>query len=195
MRAVATTITVIDSGSRDRTVEIARAAGAEVIAHPFTTHAAQVNAAVRHLAGRGGWLFRLDADEVLLGGEGLSVLLSRQPDEVAGVAVRRQMHFLGGRIRRGGMEPSWQLRLFRAGRGRSEERWMDEHVVVDGDVVRSPSRSRDISLKPLTAWITKHNNYASREAIDTLIERTGRRQRARAHCSRPRSDIQAPTPA
>ena len=50
---------------------------------------------------------------------------------------------------------------------------MDEHVVVDGDVVRSPFEIADISLKPLTAWITKHNNYASREAIDTLIRADG----------------------
>jgi glycosyltransferase involved in cell wall biosynthesis len=60
-----TTVTVIDSGSKDGTIEIARALGAEVLVNPFITHAGQVHFAIDSLAGQGGWLLRIDADEVL----------------------------------------------------------------------------------------------------------------------------------
>ncbi|MEM0905738.1 MAG: glycosyltransferase family 2 protein [Pseudomonadota bacterium] len=166
----ATTITVIDSGSTDRTVEIAAAQGARVIEHPWVNHAAQMNHAIDSVAGRGGWLMRIDADEVLEEGAAarLRPFLVAQDEAVAGIAVRRRMVFMGRRIRFGGMEPSWQLRLLRNGRGRCEQRWMDEHFVTDGEVVRSPFVITDINLKPITQWVNKHNDYASREALELL---------------------------
>lgn len=166
-------ILVLDSGSKDRTKEIAAGLGAEVIESPWINYATQINKAIAACAGKTGWLMRIDADEYLpaASAAGLRALLGRQPLDVAGVVVRRQIVFLGRRIRWGGIEPSWQLRLWRAGHGSCEQRWMDEHIVVTGKVVRSAIDMVDENLNSLDWWTAKHNRYASREVIDILASR------------------------
>ena len=162
------TITVVDSGSKDGTCEIARAAGAEVIPNRWINYAAQMNFGIDHLVGRGGWLLRIDADEVLEPGVDIAALLAEQPDTVSGLLVRRRIYFMGRRIRHGAIEPSWQLRLWRNGRGRCEQRWMDEHIRTDSPPLRSPIEISDKNENSLSWWTAKHNSYASREAIDLL---------------------------
>jgi glycosyltransferase involved in cell wall biosynthesis len=166
-------VLVIDSGSKDRTRAIAAALGAEVIENPWINHATQVNKAIAACAGKTGWIMRIDADEYLptASAAGLKTLLDRQPPDVAGVLLRRQIVFLGKRIKWGGIEPSWQLRLWRAGCGACEQRWMDEHVVVTGKVVRSAIDLVDENLNSLDWWTAKHNRYASGEVIDILASR------------------------
>lgn len=172
-------ILVVDSGSSDRTCDIARSLGAEILVHPFVTHAGQVNVAIDHLADRGGWLLRIDADEIFdkdsnqslaqaLTGAGAGAGAG-----VDGLLVQRRIHFMGRRIRHGGIEPIWQLRLWRNGQGRCEQRWMDEHIRVQGDVEKSGVILSDINLNSLTWWTAKHNSYASREVIDQLGRRHG----------------------
>src|SRR5947209_17994101 len=56
---------VVDSGSTDRTVEIARQFGATVMAHPFETHAKQWSWALRQLPPSADWILALDADQVV----------------------------------------------------------------------------------------------------------------------------------
>ena len=159
-------VLVIDSSSSDRTREIARELGADVIVHPFTTHAGQVNAAIDHLTPRGGWLMRIDADEVLEPpADGVLVPLGEAAD---GLIVRRHIHFLGRRMLHGGLQPNWHLRLWRVGTGRCEPRWMDEHIVVQGRTRTTRLEIADINLNPVGWWTAKHNGYASREAIEVL---------------------------
>lgn len=168
-------VTVIDSGSTDRTVEIAQEQGAEVKYNPWTNYATQLNFGIDHLSDRGGWLFRIDADEILEpdASEELCAVLRRLDPEASGILVKRRIYFLGKRMRHGAMEPSWQLRLWRNGKGRCEQRWMDEHIKVSGSVVRSKIAISDVNLNSLTWWVAKHNSYASREAIDILNESYG----------------------
>lgn len=163
-------ITVIDSGSTDGTASLALSLGATVIHNPFVNYANQFNFGLDAVSGKRGWVLRIDADEVLDTDSSQSLLqaVADAGDDVDGIVVRRRIHFLGRRIRFGGIEPSWQLRLWRNGRGRCERRWMDEHIVVDSGVAQSGVILSDINLKPLTWWVAKHNSYASREAIDIL---------------------------
>ena len=169
IRAYCASVLVIDSGSTDRTCAIARELGAEVIVHPFTTHAAQVNAAIAHLEARGGWLMRIDADEVL---EPPTDGVLVPPGEAAdGLIVRRHIHFLGRRMLHGGLQPNWHLRLWRAGKGRCEQRWMDEHIYVEGPTRTTALEIADINLNPVGWWTAKHNGYASREAIEVLARK------------------------
>ncbi|MER8578396.1 glycosyltransferase family 2 protein [Mesorhizobium sp. M0965] len=163
-------ITVIDSGSTDGTVEIAEKLGAEVIRHPWKNYATQLNFGISTLAAKGGWLLRIDADEVLDRATPcrLADVVSQAERDCDGVLVRRRIYFLGRRMKHGAIEPSWQLRLWRNGRGRCEQRWMDEHVIVQGKVRKSDVVISDINLNSLTWWTAKHNQYASREAIDQL---------------------------
>jgi glycosyltransferase involved in cell wall biosynthesis len=172
IRAVCDKILVVDSYSNDRTVEIAEALGAEVVLHHYRSYGEQFNFGIDTLNTNEGWVLRVDADEVLLP-DSTKVLrqwLAQQPDDVAGAMLRRRMYFLGHCIKWGGMDPIWQLRLFRAGSGRCEQRIQDPHLLVAGRVVRSDLRLDDINLRPLDWWISKHSWYASREAI-VLLDR------------------------
>ena len=101
--------------------------------------------------------------------------------DLNGVLVKRRMHFLGRRIRWGGVGGLWHLRLWRHGRGQCEQRWMDEHIVVEGGVARSKIIIDDINLNSLTWWTRKHNWYASLEAIETLLKDVSRADQ-NAHC-------------
>jgi glycosyltransferase involved in cell wall biosynthesis len=105
-------IVVVDSGSKDRTVEIARSFGARVIERTWEGFAAQKNFALAQCSG--AWILSLDADEELsaaLQAE-IQALLSANPAKEA-YALRRRNLFLGRWIRHGGFYPDPKLRLFR----------------------------------------------------------------------------------
>jgi glycosyltransferase involved in cell wall biosynthesis len=161
-------IFVIDSGSNDRTVEIAQAAGACVMMHPFESQARQLNWALDTLSLTAPWTLRLDADERLtdeLGAE-IGRTLSAPPAEIAGYLIKRRVYFWGRWIRFGGYYPTWLLRLWRTGMARSEEMWMDEHMIVTGGQIgRLTYDLIDENHKGLTFWIDKHNRYSDREIM------------------------------
>jgi glycosyltransferase involved in cell wall biosynthesis len=171
VRDVATRILVVDSGSEDDTVALAKAAGAEVMNRPWTTHAAQFNWALDQIAGVPGWVLRLDADEVLT--PALTAEIAAGLPDVAGLYLRRRIWFRGQPVRYGGVFPVQVMRLFRNGAGRCEDRWMDEHIVVEGPTATLQGELIDDNQNPLDWWIAKHNRYASREVIDILNARYG----------------------
>jgi hypothetical protein len=76
--------------------------------------------------------------------------------------------FQGRLIRFGGFFHIRILRLFRYGRGRCEDRWMDEHIKVTGRTTNFRGVLIDENLNSLTWWCDKHNRYASREAVEML---------------------------
>ena len=175
VEAIATNCVVVDSGSSDDTVQIARSAGAKVLVNPFVTQAQQFNWALDQLPDDTDWVLRLDADEIVTEGFAKEIQenLGKIPLEIAGVHCSRRMNFMGEPVKRGGLFPVRLIRLFRFGRGRSEDRWMDEHILVDGPVAEFSGEIIDDNLKSLTWWIAKHNNYASREAVELLNLESG----------------------
>ena len=161
---------VVDSGSTDRTVEIAKAKGAEAYFNHWVNYATQMNWGIDRVPRGTDWILRLDADEIITPGlaqEMQDDLPSLGP-EVEGVYVSRRMTFMGRPIRWGGIFPVRVLRLFRAGRGRCENRWMDEHILVSGDTADFRGELIDDNRNSLTWWTEKHNGYASREVVDLL---------------------------
>lgn len=168
--AIADRCYVVDSGSSDRTAELAQAAGARVLENPWFNHAAQFNWALSQLPVDTQWVLRLDADEIVteeLAAEIRERLGGIAPD-VAGIEVSRRMCFLGRPIRWGGVFPIRLVRLLRHGRGEVEDRWMDEHIVVEGPTVGFRGEIIDDNRHSLTWWIAKHNSYSSREAFELL---------------------------
>lgn len=168
-------VIVVDSGSTDRTVELAEASGAQVVAHPFTTQALQFNWALEQLSEDTDWILRLDADEVVtpeLRSEIIQKIPVLNPD-ICGVLVGRRIAFQRRPIRWGGLFPIRVLRLFRYHLGRCEERWMDEHIVVEGAVCTFRGEILDDNLQPLSWWTRKHEAYASREVVDLLNRELG----------------------
>lgn len=157
---------IVDSGSSDRTLEIARAAGANVVSHAFESHSRQLNWALDTLPLEAPWTLRLDADERLtaeLKAE-ISAALAAAPEDVAGYMMKRRVYFWGRWIRFGGYYPTWLTRLWRTRRGRSEDAWMDEHMLVSGGRIAKLTHDFiDENHKGLSFWIDKHNRYADRE--------------------------------
>lgn len=170
LEGVADDILVVDSSSTDETGRVAREHGATFVSHEWKNHATQFNWALSQLGPSTEWVLRVDADEYLtpeLAAE-LRRILPSVGREVAGVYVVRRVTFQGHLLRYGGMFPVRVLRMFRHGRGRCEDRWMDEHIKVDGPTIEIKGELVDDNLNSLTWWTAKHNNYASREAVDLL---------------------------
>jgi glycosyltransferase involved in cell wall biosynthesis len=160
---------VVDSGSTDRTVEVARAAGATVVVHPFEHYAAQRNWAQSHLPLRAEWVLHLDADERLtpeLVGE-INAALAGAGADMNGFLLRRRTVFMGRWIRHGGHYPSYQLRLFRRGSGRCEDRLYDQHFIVAGRVERLRNDYIDTVTSDLSTWTRRHARWAELEAAET----------------------------
>jgi glycosyltransferase involved in cell wall biosynthesis len=171
VRALGGPVFVVDSGSTDRTTEIARAFGAEVVVHEFRTQAQQLNWALEALPLETEWVLRLDADERLTPelAEELRTTLPALGDDVTGLYFKRRVYFLGRWIRHGGYYPTWLLRVWRRGCARSEDREMDEHMILlrgRHEYLRHDIEEKN--QKDLAAWVDRQNRYSTREVAALL---------------------------
>lgn len=166
-------IVVVDSGSTDKTVEIAKHFDARVFEHEFKHQADQFNWALENTSPTGDWILRLDADEVMMEElwHEIAEKLPKVSSETNGFLMKRRVYFMGRWIKHGGYYPAWMLRLFRKGHGRSEDRSMDEHIVLSsGRAERLEHDFIDDNHKDLASWIAKHNDFSTREAQERLCE-------------------------
>jgi glycosyltransferase involved in cell wall biosynthesis len=164
-------IFIVDSGSTDQTVAIAKQAGCKVFEHPFENQAKQLTWALQNLPITTPWIIRLDADERLTPelAEELQRVLPQTPDDITGYQVKRRVFFMGRWIRHGGYYPTWLLRIWRTGLGTCEQRWMDEHIILSqGKIANLQYDIIDDNKKGLSFWIDKHHHYADREVRDLL---------------------------
>jgi glycosyltransferase involved in cell wall biosynthesis len=171
IRDVVDNIIVVDCFSTDSTVSIARELGAKIIQRKWKNYADQFNWAIKQLSSKEtDWILRIDSDEILTAKLKIEICekLDSLPLSVDGVFCGRKMRFLGSDIRYGGLFPIRVLRIFRLGRGQCENRWMDEHIKVEGKTSYFNSEIIDDNLNTVTWWTDKHNKYASREAVDML---------------------------
>lgn len=170
VKRIAKRILVVDSGSTDRTIELAKENGAEVVLHsPFVNYATQFNWGLDHTNIDTNWILRLDADEQVtpeLAQEIENALEEHSQDDVNGFEVRCRIIFMGRWIRHGGTYPLIIPRLFRRGFGRVEMRKMDEHTLIQGKVMRFQNDLIHYDFKGLHEWIDKHNKYSVRECQD-----------------------------
>ena len=174
---------LVDSGSRDDTVAIARSLGAVVAHRPWTNYADQFAWAMGNCPIDSAWYCRLDSDEYL--SPGLSAeLRARLPGldpGIAGLRAKRRLVFCGRWVRHGGIYPAWMVRFWRRGHGRIES-VMDEHMIVSGGRIAALRHDFvDDNCKGMDAWIAKHLRYAVREAADALAGNRGEPEGLEAH--------------
>ena len=158
-------IIVVDSGSTDRTVEIAKSYGAKVFVEEWKGFAAQKNSAIDKA--KGDWILSLDADEELSDG------LTKEVEEIChgpaedgfgsedGYWLKRQNHFLGRALRHGGFWPDPKLRMFRRGMGRVETRPVHETFQVTGRLGTLYDPLIHHSYPTLADYIDHMNRYSS----------------------------------
>jgi glycosyltransferase involved in cell wall biosynthesis len=166
-------IIVVDSGSTDRTVEIAKSFGAKVFVEEWKGYAAQKNSAIDKASG--DWILSLDADEEVSSTATQLIQRILGPDSddyhnFSGVWLSRKNYFLGRWIKHGGFYPDKKLRLFRKGKGRFEGRFVHETIAVEGRTEQSPemdyNKGAAIALihhsyPTLSDYIDHMNRYSS----------------------------------
>ncbi len=163
--AFADEIIVVDSGSTDKTAEIARAAGARVIeTSDWPGYGPQKNRALA--AATGDWVLSLDADEWIeppLADE-IRAMLARA-DAADGYEISRRSRFCGVVVEHCGWSPDYVLRLFRRDRGRFTDDKVHEHVEVQGRVAKLKHRLDHDSITDLADAEDKIERYAAAAAL------------------------------
>jgi glycosyltransferase involved in cell wall biosynthesis len=166
-------ILVVDSGSTDDTVAIARRTGAEVLEFQWQGgYPKKRNWVLATYRFETPWVLFLDADERLTDAfvQQLDVALSRT--EMVGYWLNYNNHFMGKPLRHG--DPQLKLALFRVGAGVFErvedERWSDldmevhEHPILNGTVGEIAARLDHEDFRGVHKHIARHNDYSSWEA-------------------------------
>ena len=178
-------VIVVENDSTDATIDEARAAGATVFSHPFTTIGAQRNAAIARATQP--WILVVDADErgTPALGRAVARLVATPPDATSGApsAYRapRRNFFFGKEIRHGGWERDRPVRLFAASL-RYDERPVHEHVIVDGAVgtldeplLHTPYATLDEYMEKLVrysrSWAEQHHARGRRAGASDLVVR------------------------
>jgi glycosyltransferase involved in cell wall biosynthesis len=164
-------IVVVDAGSSDKTMAIAREFTDRALFRAWDGYGAQKNFALGQC--RGDWLLSIDADERVpdaLRDEIQATIRAERP-EVGYYLPRRNM-FQGRWVRHGGLYPDWQLRLFRRGRGAFLERAVHESVRVDGPTGRFAAPLVHESYRSVADAVARLNRYSDLAAAD--LARAGR---------------------
>ena len=162
-------VVVFDSFSSDRTVKIARAAGARVVQRPFDNErdhrAASLKVAFKH-----PWVYNPDADEITtpeLRDEMQAVVRDVTRVETA-YRVRFKTMFMGRWLRYSSMYPTWVVRLFRP-EAIVFERTINLRYVVKGAEGRLHSHFLHYTFNNgLNKWFEKHNRYSWQEAGESV---------------------------
>ena len=153
-------VVVVDSGSRDSTVEIARAKGARVSERAWTGYVDQKNHAASLAAN--DWIFSLDADERItpaLAGE-IQGLQTTDPPRRGYRAPRVAFH-LGRWVRTTDFYPDPQTRLYDRRAGRFQGKYVHESVTVDGPVGRLTHEIEHYSFRDLEDQLSRINHYTT----------------------------------
>ncbi len=186
-------IVIVDSGSTDRTLDIAREYGAKVLSESWKGFAAQKNSAIEKCGG--DWILSLDADEPLekesakeiqavIDGED-NQRSAREPDSletveqvmaseegrvpahhpnVAGYFIPRKNFFLGQWIRHGGFYPDRKLRLIRRGAGKWIEHGAHPTIQVNGPTANLKHAMLHYAYPTLRGYIAHMNSYSTMQA-------------------------------
>jgi glycosyltransferase involved in cell wall biosynthesis len=162
-------IVVVDSGSTDGTVAICRKYTDRVMHQEWLGFSGQKNFAIDQSTG--DWVLSLDADEPiepLLADEIRQIIAS--PAARDGYFIPRKTFFLGKEIRHGGWYPDYNLRLFRRGTGRFEERAVHEAIKVRGATGRTVHALLHYAYPDLALYMSSINKYSSL-AVTVMAER------------------------
>jgi len=154
-------VILVDSGSTDKTVEIARQMGAQCSFQKWLGYAAQKNYALSLATSE--WILSLDADEILtpeLAKEISDTLNSASVESFDGFRIPRILYIGDHAITHGGFYPDAQLRLFKRGKGAFNDRLVHESIKVQGKVGLLHYPMLHYAYPDLSAYADAMNGYA-----------------------------------
>ncbi|MCS7196088.1 MAG: glycosyltransferase family 2 protein [Aquificaceae bacterium] len=171
LQGLAEEVIVLDSGSKDRTVEIAKSMGARVFFREWQGYPAQLNYGVELCSGE--WVLVVDADEEVSERlkESIKEVLSKPEYEV--YKVCRRTYYLGGFLRHA-WYPEWRVRLFKKGRVTFQGE-LHETAVYSSKAGKTKGDLYHYSYKNLKDQYRKTLKYA--EEMAHIMHRSGKRFR------------------
>ncbi len=164
---------VVDSGSTDRTVEIARERGAAVAHQDWLGYGPQKNVALG--MAHGDWILWLDADERVTPALAVAIKRAVEAGDADAYQMARLSTFCGRPMRHSGWHPDYVLRLFRRERGRWSDGAGHDRVIVEGPVKRIDGVILHFAVRRLEDSIVRIDRYSTAGAQDMLA--SGRRVR------------------
>lgn len=176
IRGFAKRVVVVDSGSTDRTVELAKSLnGVDVFEHPFENYSKQFNWGIDNTNITTKWTLRLDADERFtpeLCAKLEEEMKLHENDDVTGIVLTAWLFFMGKKLKYGSSGRKRKLMIFKTGYGRIEDRRMDEHTVLSsGKSIQMEEKFLHYDYKDLNIYVRKLNWYATREMQDYFEDR------------------------
>jgi glycosyltransferase involved in cell wall biosynthesis len=165
LQGIADEMIVVDSGSRDATLEIAAQLGAKTFVREWTNYAEQKNFA-SSLA-QYEWILSIDADESLSSSLRQDILQAKQ-NGTQGVAFEfpRKAFYLGRWIEHSGWYPDHKIRLFLKEKAQWEGRLVHEALHVDGPVVRLQGDLLHYSCESISEHLASLDRYTTLAAED-----------------------------
>ena len=162
-------VVVVSAETKDRTEEVARAAGAKVILRKFADYASQRQASLD--AATGDWCLWIDPDERVTPELRQAILDEIRDPEAAGYEIRFQVEFLGRRLRWGGLGRERHLRLFARNCGRFVGGLLHETVAIEkghrvlplfhrGRIAQMPAMLH-VPYQDLTDYLDKLDRYTT----------------------------------
>lgn len=158
----AVSVVIVDSGSTDKTVDIARELGAVVFFKTFRSFGEQWNYAITHTNIETKWVMKLDPDERI--NHELASELFKLNESCNGFYIHRRLWFMGGPL------PVYDkvLRIWKLGTCKFTNNLVNEHPVVSGTVGTLNGVIEHLDSRDLSHWIEKQNRYTTFEAVSRL---------------------------
>jgi len=168
-------VVIVDSGSTDKTIEIAKEAGAEVLEHPFESFGKQRQWATQHPQIKNNWILFLDADEratAALLAE-IKAEIDRDNGNIAGFDIAWKLRLYGTWLKRCDSYPRYQTRLVH----RQRVSWGDwghgqKVAQANGQIAKlKEPYDHEAYIHGWEAWWQKHQKYAQQEAESFLADK------------------------
>ncbi len=157
-------IIIVDSGSTDKTLQIAQEYTDKIYQTDWPGFGIQKNRAIAYATQ--DWILVLDADEVLSQGlqAEIKTLLAHPTPEIAAYQIHRQSLFMGKLIHHGDWSRDWVTRLFRSGQAAFDDAPVHEALVIQGKTARLQHPMKHYAIDRLEQSLSKLNQYSTLSA-------------------------------
>lgn len=156
-------VIVVDSGSIDNTLAIARDfPNVKVFEQPWQGFGPQRNFAISKASG--DWLLVVDADEEIVPALREEIAAALASPAAQAFRIPRRMFFCGNPLRFGGTYPDYQLRLFKKGSAQYNDSPLHERLQASKDVGKLTTPMNHYSYRDLSDYFERFNRYSTLDA-------------------------------